>query len=216
MRDYQDAIAAMFERSIHDALATLPEPACERPAEARRIIGLLVETIAGYAVGSTMRELARAVGTWFGAESAALVHAAAPAPRARRATTCDEWLEPTIEPRLIDVLASELRARLAITAIEIGTAIEAVAARLPGERGRPAAAMFGELARAAHYDDRLAREIATGWSCACAAIEHTTMPAIETPRARELWCMWSQLVGNPPPSESRQGALREGYIALVS
>ncbi len=220
MRDFQDAIAAMYQRSIDEALAALDKPRCESSIEARRIVGLLVETIAGYAAGSTTRELARAVHAWFGAESAALVHAAAPRPRTRRATTRDDVDvddELARRPsRLLDELAAQLRARLAETARDLAALVDVVAARLPGERSRAAVAMFGELARTARYDDRLAQELAIGWRCACAAIEHTPMPVIDSsPRARDLWRIWSQLVGNPPPSETRQPAERDGYIALV-
>jgi hypothetical protein len=220
MRELQDAIAAMYQRSMTEALAKLREPRCERANEARRIVGLLVETIAGYAAGATTRELVRAVHAWFGAESAALVHAAAPRPRTRRAPTRDDIHvddELARRPqRIVDLLAEQLHARLAETARDLAALVEVVAARLPGDRNRAAAAMFGELARTARYDDRLANEIALGWRCACAAIEHTPMPVIDSsPRARDLWQIWSELVGNPPPSETRQPAERDGYIALV-
>ena len=90
---------------------------------------------------------------------------------------------------------------------------------MPGDKRRAATAMFGELARTAHCDERLACEIALGWRCACAAIEHTPMPDVATsPRARDLWRIWSELVGLykiATPSETRQGAQRDGFIALV-
>ena len=123
MRDFQDAIAAMCERSIDEALGKLAEPQCERTIESRRIVGLLVETIAGYAAGSTTRELARAVHAWFGADSAALVHAAAPRPRTRRATTRDDL---DVDDELgagraaCSTLAELLRVRLAETVHELG------------------------------------------------------------------------------------------------
>ena len=211
MHDYQAAIAEMFERSIAEACGELAAPVTERPAAARRIVGLLVETIAGYAAGLVTRELAHAVHTWFGNETAALVHAAAPMPRTRRATTQDGFEERPLR----DELVWRLRGRLAETAAELRTMIEVVAARLPGDRSRAATAMFGELARTARYDDRLACEIALGWRCACAAIEHTPMPDVATsPRARDLWRVWSELVG-ATPSETRQDARRDGCIVLV-
>jgi len=215
MQDYQAAIAEMFERSVAEACTALVvPPETERPAEARRIVGLLAETIAGYAAGLVTRELGHAVHTWFGAESAALVHAAAPLPRTR-AKTHEDFDAP--EPTLREELVLRLRARLAETAAELRMMIEVVAARLPGDRTRAATAMFGELARTAQYDDRLAGEIALGWRCACAAIGHTPMPDVaSSPRARDLWRIWSELVGNPTASESRQGAQRDGFIALVS
>ena len=218
MRDYQAAIAAMFERSIAEARPSLREPQREHgTAHAYRVVEMLVETLAGFAVGIVARDVARAVNAWFGAEAGAHVHAAIPAPkRVRRASTADEIIDAPIK-LMRDEFGEQLRDRFAQTAREIGATIDDVAARLPGERNRAAVAMFGELARGAEYDDRVTRELTIGWACACAAIEHTPMPSIDTsPRSRDLWRIWSELAGNPSPSESRQGAQREGYIALVS
>jgi hypothetical protein len=216
MRDYQAAIGAMFERSIALARPSLREPQREHyNAHARRVVDMLVETLAGFAVGIVTRDFARAVNAWFGAGAAALVHAAIPAPR-RRAKTADEIIDAPIK-LMRDEFGEQLRDRLAQTARELAATIDVVAARLPGERNRAAVAMFGELARGAEYDDRLERELTIGWACACAAIEHMPMPSIDTsPRSRDLWRIWSELAGNPAPSESRQGEQREGYIALVS
>jgi len=214
MDDYATAIAEMFERSIAEARGALARS--REVPEARRIAALLVETIAGYAAGLTTRELARTVNAWYGASAAALVHAAAPEPRTRRVRTRDEGLDSPVAPNVRDDFVDMLRARLAETAAELRAMIEVVAARLPGDRSRAATAMFGELARTARYDDRLAREIAIGWRCACAAIEHTPMPDVDgSPRARDLWRIWSELVGNPRASETRQGVQRDGFIALV-
>jgi hypothetical protein len=216
MRDYQAAIGAMFERSIALARPSLREPQREHyNAHARRVVDMLVETLAGFAVGIVTRDFARAVNAWFGADAGALVHAAIPAPR-RRAKTADEIIDAPIK-LMRDEFGEQLRDRLAQTARELAATIDVVAARLPGERNRAAVAMFGELARGAEYDDRLERELTIGWACACAAIEHMPMPSIDTsPRSRDLWRIWSELAGNPAPSESRQGEQREGYIALVS
>ncbi|HEX4454099.1 MAG TPA: hypothetical protein VH143_24720 [Kofleriaceae bacterium] len=219
MRDYQAAIGAMFERSITEARPSLREPQCEhRGNDARRVVDMLVETLAGFAVGIVTRDFARAVNAWFGAGAGALVHAAIPAskPLRRRATT-DEIIDLPVKT-VREHFAGDLRERLARTATELCATIDVVAARLlKGERSRAAEAMFGELARGAEYDDRLARELSIGWGCACAAIEHTPMPSIDaSPRSRDLWRIWSELAGNPSPSESRQGEQRDGYIALVS
>ena len=217
MRDYQAAIGVMFERSIAEARPSLREPQREhRTAHARRVIEMLIETIAGFAVGIVARDFARAVNAWFGAEAAALVHATVPAPkRAHRAKTADEILDAPIK-LMRDEFVEHVRDRLAQTGRELSSVVAVVGARLPAERGRAAEAMFGELSRTSEYDDRLARELSIGWACACAAIEHMPMPIIQTsPRSQDLWRIWSELAGNPPPSETRQDAQREGYIALV-
>ncbi|HEY1547868.1 MAG TPA: hypothetical protein VGG28_08610 [Kofleriaceae bacterium] len=217
MRDYQAALGTMFERSILEARPSLREPQREhQDAHARRVVEILVETLAGFAVGTVTRDFARAVNAWFGADAGALVHAAVPAPkRTRRAKLADELIDAPIT-LMRDEFGEQLRDRLAQTARELSAMIEVVAARLPGERNRAAVAMFGELACGAEYDDRLARELSIGWACACAAIEHMPMPVIETsPRSRDLWRIWSELAGNPAASKSRQAEQRDGYIALV-
>jgi hypothetical protein len=216
MRDYQDAIATMFERSATDALVTLREPVCERPAAARRIVGLLVETIAGYAIGCVGRELVRACSAWFGPEIAAIVRTATPPPRRVRRPSTDEGLDADLRPLdLIDELRGCLRARLALAVDEARMLIEVGAGLLPPDSERSRAAMFAELARKTVFDDRLALEIALGWQCACAAIERAPMPDVDCPpRARDLWQMWSRLVGNSPPSETRQPD-RDSYITVV-
>jgi len=217
MRDYQDAIITMYERSLRETLATLPDPTCARPAEARRIIDLLVETIAGYASGLVARELVHRVNAWFGPELAAAARAVTPPPRRAHPPAIDDDFDVDLYPRrVIDELGCALRSRLARAAADALVRIEAVAALLPADRESTAAAMFAELARTTLFDDRLTRELAFGWQCACAVIEHTPIPVVDgPPRARDLWQIWSRLASGSPPSETRQPPDRDGYIALV-
>lgn len=217
---YADAVARMFERNIETVCATLPEPKTTAPARARRVIELLVETVAGYGYGTVAAQLARAVASWFGAEHARYVRSA---PVPRRWRTRNENHDVRIARALAHApldLGHEfkvaLQARLGVTARDISELVLGLVAILPTDQERMAGAMFSALNRDSVFEDRLALEISTGWTYACAAIERRPQPLVEaSPRARDLWQVWSQLVGAPVPEPRREPLLSGGYIALV-
>jgi len=218
--DYVAAIARMFERNVEAVAATLPEPKTGAPARARRVNELLVETLAGFAYGTVAAQLARAVSTWFGAESSLYVRSA-PLPKRRRARNenHDVRIARALAHAPLD-LGCELRvaldARLVITARDVADLVLGLVAILPADRERMAAAMFSSLNRDSVFDDRLALEISIGWTYARAAIERRVVPAVEaSPRARDLWKKWSALAGAPMPEPTRDPIHSGGYIALV-
>ena len=219
--DYSSAVARMFERNVEAVCATLPEPGTTEPARARRVIELLVETVAGYAYGTVAAQLARAVSSWFGAEHSLYVRSA---PVPKRWRTRNENHDVRIARALAHApldLGHEfevaLQARLGITARDVGELVLGLAAILPTEQERRAAAMFSALNRDSVFDDRLAIEISTGWAYASAVIERRHAAAAETsPRARDLWQAWAQMVGAPAPEPMREPVNPSGgYIALV-
>jgi hypothetical protein len=109
-----------------------------------------------------------------------------------------------------------LQTRLGITARDISELVLGLVAILPTDQDRMAAAMFSALNRDSVFEDRLALEISTGWTYACAAIERRPQPLVEaSPRARDLWEIWSRLVGAPMPQPRREPILSDGYITLV-
>lgn len=217
---YADAVARMFERNIETVCATLPEPKTAAPARARRVIELLVETVAGYAYGTVAAQLARAVSSWFGAEHSLYVRSA-PVPRRRRARNenHDVRIARALAHAPLDLgheFKVALQTRLGITARDVGELVLGLVAILPTDQERMAAAMFSALNRDSVFEDRLGLEIATGWTYACAAIERRPQPPVEaSARARDLWQVWSQLVGAPALQPSRDPVLSGGYIALV-
>jgi hypothetical protein len=83
-------------------------------------------------------------------------------------------------------------------------AIARVIARVPAEHD----AMFAQLREASLLDERLRDELATGWACACAAIEAAPSPAIHSARSRALWQVWSRLAG-------LERVVSEPYIAAI-
>jgi len=218
--DYPAAIARMFERNVEAVAGTLPEPATVAPARARRVIELLVETLAGYAYGSVVGQLSRSVSTWFGAEYSLYVRSA-PVPKRRkvRNENHDVRIARALAHAPLDLgheFKVALQTRLGVTARDISELVLGLVAILPTDQERMAGAMFSALNRDSVFEDRLALEISTGWTYACAAIERRPQPLVEaSPRARDLWQIWSQLVGAPVPEPRREPLLSGGYIALV-
>lgn len=219
MTDYTDAISRMFERNVDAAVPSLREPATIEVARARRISALLVETLGGYAFGTVAGQLVRATATWFGASEAGLLRAAISA----STTTPPRFDEAGVDAALAHApailareLARDLRVRLHAAALDVNRLVAAAEALVPADRARISGAMFSELKRDSVFEDRLSLEIATGWAHACAVIERAPiqLPDI-SPRARDLWQMWSALVGRPMPAAVRDPARMSGYIARV-
>ncbi len=219
MTDFTDAIARMFERNIVATTPSLREPTTNEVARARRISALLVETLGGYAFGTVAGQLVRATATWFGASEARRLRAAVSA----STTTPSHFDETQVDAALGHapvVLARELvrdlRIRLRTAALDVNRLVAATEALVPADRARALGAMFSELKRDSVFEDRLALEIATGWTHACAVIERAPiqLPDI-SPRARDLWQMWSRLAGRPSPTAVRDPARMDGYITRV-
>jgi len=218
--DYPAAIARMFERNVEAVAGTLPEPATVAPARARRVIELLVETLAGYAYGSVVGQLSRSVSTWFGAEYSLYVRSA-PVPKRRkvRNENHDVRIARALAHAPLDLgheFKVALQTRLGVTARDVADLVLGLGAALPADQGRMAGAMFSELNRDSVFDDRLGIEISTGWEYACAAIERRPFATLQlSPRARDLWQTCSRMIGAPLPEATRDPVLSGGYISLV-
>ena len=220
MTEYPAAVARMFERNVEAVAATLPEPHTAAPARARRVIELLVETLAGYAYGSVVGQLSRSVSSWFGAEYSLFVRSA-PVPKRRRVRNenHDVRIARALAHAPLDLgheFKLALQTRLGVTARDVADLVLGLDAILPADQTRMAGAMFSELNRDSVFDDRLAIEIATGWEYASAAIERRPFAILQiSPRARDLWQTWSKLAGAPALEPARDPVQSGGFIALV-
>ena len=211
MTAYADAMLRMFHRNI-ERVTTLGEPRTTRPARARRITALLVETLGGFAYGTAAGQLERAVAVWFGPERKRVVRDAIQVPTHRVERVFE--LEP--DPSFARDMLAALRTRTTVAARDLAALEAAVVAILPADHARLADAMFSELNRDSVFDDRLEVEIQTGWTFACAAIERRPVQTLEiSPRASNLWAMWSQLAGNPAAEPARSPDHLNGYITRV-
>lgn len=213
MTDYTTAIARMFERSINAAV--LVEPVTAKRSRALRIIDLYVETMAGYAYGCVAGRFSRAVATWFGAEPAALIRAAAMGGgSSKKPETFDEQLAAPLALR--HEAANRLRLRLGRVVRDVEHLVGAAGAILPTDRSRMVEAMFSELNKDSVFDDRIQLELQTGWKFARAAIEEVPYsPTDLTERARNLWETWARMAGAPAAQPTREPLTADGYIALV-
>jgi hypothetical protein len=218
--DYPAAVARMFERNVEAVASTLPEPKTAAPARARRVSELLVETLAGFAYGTVVGQLSRAVSAWFGAEHSLYVRSA-PVPKRRkvRNENHDVRIARALAHAPLDLgheFKLALQTRLGVTARDVADLVLGLEAALPADRSRMAGAMFSELNRDSVFEDRLGVEISTGWEYACAAIERRPFATLEiSPRARDLWQTWARMVGAPVPEATRDSVLSGGYISLV-
>ncbi|MFT3693159.1 MAG: hypothetical protein QM831_08460 [Kofleriaceae bacterium] len=213
MTDYANAIARMFERNINAAV--LVEPVTQKRARALRIVDLYVETIAGYAYGCVAGRFARSVQSWFGAEPAALIRAAAMSHSStKKPESLDEQLAAPLALR--HEAAQKLTSRLGRVVRDLENLVGAAGAILPTDRSRTTEAMFSELNKDSVFDDRIQIEIQTGWKFARAAIEEVPYtPSDLTERARNLWETWSKMAGTPIAQPTREPLTADGYIALV-
>jgi hypothetical protein len=208
-RAYVETITTSFELGVRDVVSGLREPVAEDPQAALRLIGLVVETIAGFAVGCVCGELERAARVWFGAEAAAVVRAGVPMPRCRPLTDRAPFLVDADERPLVDEFGMQLRGRLRLVLAELERFAAYVGTVLPRGREGEIAAMFARLGELTLLGERLCHELAIAWSCASAAIEGRPLDACgDSPRSRALWRAWSKLAGI-----SREPA--QAYIAAV-
>lgn len=220
MTEWLAAIAKMFERNLEAVAAALAEPTTSEPARARHVVELLVETLGGFAYGVVAGQLSRAVAPWFGPDLAAFVRShPVPARRSSRNDNHDVRIARALAHAPLD-LGHEFRValqnRLAVVMRDLTLLVHTLGAKFPDDQRRMTEAMFSGLNRDSLFDDRLAREIATGWTYACAAIERRALEvAAASPRARDLWQTWSRMAGAPQPQPARDPVHSDGYITRV-
>jgi hypothetical protein len=204
---YASSIATTFERVLADDVPTLHEPSADNPQRALQIVGLVAETIAGLAVGIVAGELERATRTWFDASTAAELRGlfdASIGGRVARPVSSRRFLPDADLRPIVDELGIRLRPRLRYVAADLAYAIERAYVRLRTP------AMFAVLAEHSLLDERLRVELATGWACACAAIEGRPLPTIQgSARSRALWQAWSRLAG-------LERSVPDTYIARIA
>lgn len=192
---YVDQVAQRFGAMLRSRIGDLPEPPVQVPEHALRLVGYLVETLAGFARGAILAplyQLARRAEV----EPRLLreVATAGPSPQ-------PHWLGGSIASRggapspLVDTFAADLLRRLGA---ELGTTREH-AHRLVAPLPQSAYVIPLELAA---KDDasalRFGDQIALGWTTTCAAIAHRPAPVIASAGSRELWHGWLRAVRREP------------------
>jgi hypothetical protein len=197
-RAYAESIAATFERVLADDVPQLREPTSDDGQRALQIVGLVVETIVGFAHGLVVGELERAAHVWLDAGAPSLRDVAMRGPAL---ASSDRFLADAGTRPLVDELGACLRPRLRYAASDLARLV----ATLPAHP-----AMFAHLRERSLLDERLRGELAHGWVCACAAIERAPLPRIQgSARSRALWQAWARLAG-------LERSVRETYIVHIA
>lgn len=220
--EYADAVTQRFAGSIIAGLAALKEP--PRPPRVDRalyVVGLLAETLGGFAIGGAASELieaVRAVNTDASGERAqqrrrisevAIDADADAGERTRpRAVLADAEARPLVDELGVRLLPAVLCGRP--TTHRVARAIVGSVA--------PARAVT-VLASSAVIDAavlRFADQIEYGWQTYLAALSGAKCPAIVHERSRDLWKTWLRRVRHERPEAVEADARDLGYVLRVA
>jgi hypothetical protein len=217
---YASFVDAALARALRHATRELSEPRVGDPARAVRLVAPLVETLTGFAIGTIASELLRGMRRWVGADSVSEVRARLGIewPRAcrdARAAECTPYLHDASHRPLVNELACSLHLRFCRMSRDVAQLIATAqqCARSPSNLD----VMLGLLAQEEHVEQRVAAEIAFGWTMYLAALARRTYPATDqrSARSQALWLAWQhQLDG--APAATRTELQESGYIMLVA
>lgn len=187
-----DAIAATFEATLPRALEGLRDPRAFDPARVDKLLGTVVETVVGFAVGLAAGELANAIDVWFGRETSRAVRTAIQSAPIKTAPPMPPFAAKTV----IADLEERLRFRLWIATGELRKWLELALRVIPPGRERALIAALGMARQTSLLGERVSTAIAHGWQFACAAIDGTPPPVLDRASpSHALWERWSRLAG---------------------
>ena len=188
---YLDAIGAALAGALREVGPTLREPRAVDPDRARRVLGMFVDTMTGFALGAIANHLLTGLRRWYGDEGLQLMRGALHGWPARGRIASD------------GSVAEQLHVQFCHAQPQARALVEAVPAR------PMTAMMLSLLAKEDTIERRVGEELARGWRVYCAAVTTKRYPAM-TP----LWQAWQwQLDGKPVLT--RDEITQAGYIALV-
>jgi hypothetical protein len=185
---YLESVRAALAKVLREIGPTLIEPRALDLARARRVLGLFVDTITGFALGVIAGHVLGGMRRWYGDEGARAMRGALPT-----------WQRLATEGSVTEQLHVQFchlqpLARALVGALPV----------LP-----MTAAMLDLLAKEDTIERRVGEELARGWRVYSAAVTTKRYPAL-TP----LWQRWQwQLDGKPVLT--RDEITQAGYIALV-
>jgi len=197
-------------RALAGSLAAFDEPRAADPTRALRLLGLLVEPLVGFALGSIAAQLATATRRWFGDEASRAVLGALRGHLAPAAPAWDErirYLADADTRPLVDELGARLHARFCRAPIAgMVATTRATVARLAPQRIASLATALELATRDDLLGARLGDELAAGWAQYRAALAGQTAPTTSP-----LWSAWSRKVRG----EAEPQCEHRGYIMLV-
>lgn len=225
---YVAAASARHERVLITLIPTLEEPRVVDPDLALGRLRLLVETLAGFAIGATVGSVARAARRSFGEEVRGrvalllgrLLRAGAPAAPASELDPARFLRDP--DRPLLDAFGARLLARIQRSIPQARACVAAIHAE--GARAAPARLpAFADALERLTADDAPALaffdQLAAGWRHYTATLtEHRpgrSREATREERAPALWRLWArQLEGPAAPAAPALDALREQGVLL--
>lgn len=213
---YVETTYAGFERILVAHGPALTEPAQAQPARARRLLGVLIETLAGVAVGFAVGRVVTSIGRELGAQMRETV--------ARQLDT-KLWL-PTAPrrapphlladdgPRLLTAdLVAILQPRLCREVAgsqALVAAIRDIVVRLAPDRAAAFDAMLDRLAGDELAAFGFGEHLHVGWQAFCAALTGASMvDTIGASQVQATWRTWRDHAA--PVNEPRE----EGFILRV-
>ncbi len=233
-------VAATFDRYRRTLVAQLPtfaEPRVADPSRALARIRLLVETLAGFAIGAAIGAVASAVRRGFGHEvrdgvgrvlgrvmldAAPLppVDAAPPARPGLELTAPVPFLRDPARP-LLDALGSQLHARLCAAVAEARAHVALVHAEITREAPARLRAFADTLELLAADDTSalsFADQLAAGWRCYAASVSDGAPAPDAAPDPKGTWQAWtSRLAGRAPAPELTQDqVVAEGFLMRIA
>ena len=221
-------VAATFDRYRRTLVAQLPtfvEPRVADPDRALKRLRFLVETLAGFAIGSAIGAVASATRRGFGDEVRAgigrvlgrVMLTGAPRDTISELTAPAPFLRDPTRP-LLESLGSQLHARLCAAVPEVRAHIAQLHAEITRAAPAQLRAFSDELDRLAADDASdlaFADQLAAGWLFYTAAVGDLSHAA--APDARGTWRSWTgRLAGPapaPPPTEAQIRS--EGFLMQI-
>jgi hypothetical protein len=218
-------VVATFEGYRRALLAQVPalaEPRVADPERALRRLPLLVETLAGFAMGKVIGAVAAAVRYGFGDEVrdgvgrvlGQIARGGAPRAAVTESLAPVPFLRDPAGP-LLDALGSRLHARLCTDVAEARAHLARIHAEV--ERAVPArlGALADQLDRLATDDASafaFAEQLAAGWRCYVAAVNGE-----RAADATGMWKAWTSRLAGPGPAPEPASAqiVAQGYLMRI-
>lgn len=219
--EYVTTMEAAVATALRLGVMDLREPRVTCP-RAQRMLDQLAEMLAGFTLGTIVRNVCGGLQRWFGESFAQELKRSLP--RVLHLEMLDvevSYLDDADARPMVEALASRLHVRYcgiprAVEALLVE--VETLVRLMAPQKHRYMTLMLGALCRDAEELQRgLTDEIYFGWSMFAAATRERPLPSTDgrMPRSIAMWSTWHCTVLPQPPAP-RDEAQEAGYILLVA
>lgn len=229
---YVAATFARYEQVLVAVVPTFVEPRVSEPDLPLRRLRFLVETLAGFAVGSTIGAVARETRRGFTLEVRDRIGQLVDriTDEGSQAVATSELLPPVrflcdSSRPLLDTLGSQLLVRLGRSIPETRTHVSCIHAeimRTAPSRLRQFASMLERLAADDVLADAFFGQLVAGWQCYVAAVSERRPAALfggeQQGRDKEPWRTWARRIEGPPARDvpTRDQLFMEGFLQRIA